>query len=254
MEDYPEAAFALLFSLEDKHFWFQSRNRVIRQVIERNCPDYRGKTFLEVGCGTGYVLSMLDRMGLKVTGLDMHKEALRFAKQRTTAALVCNTLDQHRVDVLYDAIGAFDVVEHVENDQGFLAQCKSLLSQGGRLFLTVPAGMELWTDIDRISGHKRRYTRLNLITLLTHAGFTVTDIRYFGFFQYIPYFLMKKMVSRRVVSKNADEVMLIKEILAPPPLVIHAFLMFLFRLEELLHRVVPLPFGTSLIIAAKKNE
>lgn len=253
LDDYPEAAFALLFSLEDRHFWFQSRNRAIHQTIVRYFPNVKGKTFLEVGCGTGYVLSMLDRMWFRVTGLDMHEEALRFARKRTKATLVCSTLDKHKVHVPYDAIGAFDVMEHVENDREFLTQCSSLLSPGGYIFLTVPAGMELWTDIDRVSGHKRRYTRNNLLSLLTEAGFTVTDIRYFGFFQYVPYLFTKKIVSRRIHPKNTSEIALIKAILTPPPLIIHAIFMFLFRLEDLLSRVIPLPFGTSLIVSAYKN-
>lgn len=253
MEDYPQAAFALLFSLEDKHFWFQSRNRVISQAIERHFPDHKGKTFLEVGCGTGYVLTMLERMGLRVTGLDMHGEALHFAKQRTQATLVCSTLDKHKAGARYDAIGAFDVMEHVENDHEFLAQCNSRLSEGGKLFLTVPAGMELWTDIDQVSGHKRRYTRSGLIQRLTGAGFTVTDIRYFGFFQYVPYFLMKKVVGFRIASKKTNELALVREMLTPPPPIIQALLMFLFRLEELVARVATLPFGTSLVVSAYKS-
>lgn len=219
----------------------------------RNYPDFKGKSFLEVGCGTGYVLSMLDRMGFTMTGLDMHEMALRFAKRRTKATLVCSTLDKHKAGVLYDAIGAFDVMEHVDNDREFLAQCYTLLSPGGKIFLTVPADMGLWTDIDRISGHKRRYTRSSLFSLLTGSGFTVIDIRYFGFFQYIPYFLAKKMISRGIESKNKNEIDLIKEILTPPHPIIHAFFMFIFRLEELLAQVVPLPFGTSLIIVATKK-
>lgn len=251
--DYPDAVYELFYASEDRHFWFRARNRIIESCIRRvRGKNVVGSTFLEVGCGTGYVLSMLERMGLRVTGLDMHGKALEFAKRRTKTTLVESRLETFTAAKPLDAIGAFDVIEHVFDEKAFLQTCQTLLSRQGFLYLTVPAGPELWTDIDRISGHKRRYTKSQLGALLEKNGFRVLDIRYFGFFLYVPYYIMKTVVGFLRRRKNLSVTETMKILMKSPPTVINRILSAGFWLEGLVSNVVGLPIGTSLIVAAQK--
>lgn len=248
---YPKEVYALLAESEEKHFWFRGRNKVIREVIRSTFRNYQGKSFFEVGCGTGYVLAELARMGFRVTGLDMHKEGLAYAGQRVPSAyVVTGTLDQFRPKKLFDAVGMFDVLEHIPNDTQALRECSRLIGKNGMLYITVPARPELWSVYDDISGHKRRYTKSLLIEVLTSAGFRVRHVSYFGFFQYIPHLIMKRFI----LSGTSKDIMpVLKKVIWQPPGMINWLLEQSFALDMFLSRFIQLPFGTSLIVSAQKS-
>jgi len=241
--NYPREAFKYLFQVESKHFWFIGRNKIIENCVRRVYRSLHGKLFLEVGCGTGFVLAALERMGFVVTGLDMHAVALTFAAKRTKARLICADMRDYHAYGRFDIVGAFDVVEHVVNDGAFIAQCAKFLKPHGALMITVPAGMEVWTDFDRFSGHKRRYSKATLQLLLESHGFNVTFIQYFGFFQYLPHLIAKKYVSSDVPG-----------FLHPPVYVINMILQWSMIIESKLMYYLSFPFGTSLIAVAKKRN
>ena len=79
------------------------------------------------------------------------------------------------------------------------------------------------------------------------------DVRYFGFFQYVPYSLMKTCVGflRRRKRMNVTDTMAV--LMKSPPFLINAVLATGFRLEEVLSGIMRMPIGTSLIIAARKQ-
>lgn len=251
---YPKEAYTLLSESERKHFWFRGRNMVIRKVIQSSLQNYQGMSFLEVGCGTGYVLAELARMGFRVTGLDMHKEGLAYARQRVpSASFFAGKLDQFRPEKKFDALGAFDVIEHIMQDREALLECGNLLSKNGMLFITVPARPELWSVYDDISGHKRRYTKSLLIEVLTSAGFRIRSVSYFGFFQYIPHLIMKRLILFRFGTTPKDMMPVLKKVVWQPPGIINWLLEQSFALDMFLSRFIQLPFGTSLIASAQKS-
>src|SRR5689334_18506816 len=90
-DSYDPTYFKYLFEIEDKHFWFRARNRVISAAVARVTarlkPGYR---FLEVGCGTGNVLRALEKTCKNgvVVGMDLFGEGLRYARGRVTCPLV----------------------------------------------------------------------------------------------------------------------------------------------------------------------
>lgn len=251
--DYPHEAYRDLFDVEDRHFWFIGRNRCIKHLINTTFPLHKNKRFLEVGCGTGYVLRLLQSMGFRVTGLDMHKEALNFARRRTNASLVCSTLEKYRSLHLFDAIGAFDVIEHVDNDNDFIRQCGTKLGTNGWLYLSVPAHMSLWSEYDIISGHKRRYTKDMLQTLLKRNGFRVYDIKYFGFFQFVPHMVAKYVIFKDEASQTDDKLSLTRKLLRIPSVLVNSTLIIINDIELLLSSWISFPFGTSIIVAAQKE-
>ena len=172
---YHPEHFAPLFAAEDRHFWFRSRNRCIaaatRLLPERNSI----KDVLEHGCGTGFVLAELQRLfpRARVSGADLFEQGLAMARQRFSGTLVQADLFQCGFRSEFDLIGLFDVLEHLDDDLQALCALREQLRPGGRLLLTVPAHMVLWSDYDIASGHRRRYSRHQLIARLEEAHFQV---------------------------------------------------------------------------------
>ena len=175
-ESYDPVFFAQLFAVEDRHFWFRSRNRVlatlVRQVTRGLPPGYR---VLEVGCGTGNVLRMLDRVCPQgvVIGMDLFAEGLQYARRRTRRPLVRGDVHAAPFAVPFDVLGLFDVLEHLPDDRRVLADLAGLLRPGGRLLLTVPAYPALWSYFDEAAHHCRRYTPGDLDRKLRAAGYAV---------------------------------------------------------------------------------
>src|SRR5262245_10382506 len=86
-DGYNPACFAALFEVEDRHFWFAARNRAIAGVVAHATRGLaRGYRVLEVGCGTGCTLRMLQDQctGGRVFGMDLFIEGLRYARRRTS--------------------------------------------------------------------------------------------------------------------------------------------------------------------------
>ena len=122
-QDYPAAAFEQFFRLEERHFWFRARNRIIRWAFRRYLADQERAQVLEIGCGTGFVLKGLaSENRYELTGAEAHLAGLRFAKRRLPGVEFVQ-LDARSLPYAsrFDAIGAFDVIEHIEEDEAVIA-------------------------------------------------------------------------------------------------------------------------------------
>jgi SAM-dependent methyltransferase len=168
--------FDRLVEVEDRHFWFRARNRVLDAAIRRvtrSLPD--GYRALEIGCGTGNVLRVLERACDRgtVVGMDLFAEGLRHARRRVSCPLVRGDVQRPPFAQPFELIGLFDVLEHLPDDAGMLRSLRALLAPGGRLVLTVPAYRSLWSHFDEAVGHQRRYSPGALEHRLEEAGFGV---------------------------------------------------------------------------------
>jgi SAM-dependent methyltransferase len=172
---YHPEHFAPLFAAEAAHFWFRSRNRCIAAATRLLPAPESVKDILEHGCGTGFVLAQLQRLfpNARVTGADLFEEGLAMARQRFAGLLIKTDLFQCGFRSEFDLIGLFDVLEHLDDDLQALRVLHEQLRPAGRLLLTVPAHMALWSDYDVASGHRRRYSRGQLEERLHAAGFEV---------------------------------------------------------------------------------
>lgn len=163
-----------MYNVEDEHFWFVSRNRVLAAALSTiPLVTSPAPSILEVGCGTGNTLRVLQAAfpSATVVGGDAFLAGLRFARRRTGGSLV-----QARIEALpfhrpFDLIGIFDVLEHIHDDGAALGHLRSLLRPGGALIMTVPAGPALWSRIDGESHHRRRYDPRRLHDVLRAGGF-----------------------------------------------------------------------------------
>ena len=173
---YDWRAFDRLAAVEDRHFWFVCRARVIaaavRTVVDRLPDGYR---VLEVGCGNGTLLRTLSQTCERgtVTGMDLFSGGLAWARQRSSCALVRGDVFRLPFCGRVNVIGMFDVLEHLEDDTAALGSLRCALVPGGTIVVTVPAHPALWSYFDEYAHHRRRYTMKSLQTAFAGAGYRV---------------------------------------------------------------------------------
>jgi SAM-dependent methyltransferase len=244
---FDAAQFAEYASLEASNFWFRSRNRLILWALERHFPVAR--RFLEVGCGTGFVLSGIAQAhpGLAVTGSEVATEGLGFAARRMPGATLVQ-MDARRIPYRaeFDVAGAFDVIEHIEDDRAVLKELRSALMPGGGLLLTVPQHPSLWSEYDARAHHVRRYTAPELRAKVEEAGFEI--LRMTSFVTLLLPLMFASRLTQRAPRADYDPLAELK-IARPLNWLLEKALDF----ERLLIRAgLPLPAGGSLLLIARR--
>jgi SAM-dependent methyltransferase len=254
---YDPSFFDELAAVEDRHFWFRARNRLIFELSRRISSQLKpGHLVLEVGCGTGNVLQALRKacpQG-KVVGLDLWFDGLSHAQRRSDGFLVQGDVRNCPFGKQFELIGMFDVLEHVPEDVETLSALRRLLRTGGKLLLTVPAHKYLWSYYDEAAFHCRRYSAEELRRKLTAAGFEVEFMSQYMTSIWPLIWVFRKMsgLSRRRDS-GSGRVLAAKEFRVVP--IVNGILAFLLSLEaRWLASGHTMPIGTSLIVIARRAE
>jgi SAM-dependent methyltransferase len=172
---YDPKFFQELSELEAGYFWFVVRNELIVGLANKFFPQAR--RFLEVGCGTGTVLGAMaaSRSWERLVGSELHPSALVFARQRLGRAAEFGQMDARNIPAteVFDLTGAFDVIEHVADDEAVLRGLRAATQAGGGTIIAVPQHPWLWSRADDIGHHERRYRRGELEAKLLRNGFEV---------------------------------------------------------------------------------
>lgn len=217
-------------------FWLErlgAANRFNAWVFSRFRP-HLGQNVLEVGCGTGNFTTLIAAEGHAVTGCDLHAPYVEIARGRLAAypnaRVLCADATSADFDGGYDTVVLLDVLEHIEDDIGFLKRLRATLRPGGRIILKVPAYSWLFCGMDTAIGHYRRYDRASLRAALHAGGFKLVDQRYFNALAVLGWFLNGKLLKR--TTPPAEQVALFERLV--PAL-------------KFLDYVFPIPFGISLI-------
>ncbi len=149
---YPPDGNEACFAIEDSSFWFRHRNNCIISAVRSYPPENKG-TIFDIGGGNGFVSLGLANSGFDVALVEPGRTGASNAKRRGLKTVICATTESARFKPhSLSAVGLFDVVEHIEDDLSFLRFFRSLLKQGGRLYMTVPAYSFLWSEEDVLSG------------------------------------------------------------------------------------------------------
>jgi SAM-dependent methyltransferase len=171
---FPEDSFAHLPEQEEGSFWFRGRNDLIDWALQRYFP--RAQSFFELGCGTGVVLAALHarRPEVSFAGGEPFAAGVDVARARMPD-LPLFQLDGRRLpfEQEFDVVGAFDVLEHVDEDEEVLTQMHQATRPGGGILVSVPQHPRLWSAVDEFSRHRRRYTARELVEKVESAGFRV---------------------------------------------------------------------------------
>lgn len=247
-ESFDARWFPALAEREAGSFWFRGRNRLIVWALRRYFSSAR--SFLEIGCGTGFVLAGIERASPEMTlaGGDLLTAGLSFARERVPGAALYQ-LDARRLpfEREFDVIGAFDVLEHIEEDQKVLSEMSRAARPGGGVLITVPQHGWLWSPEDDAGEHRRRYSRSELVGKLTRAGLSVERVT--SFVCVLLPFMAAGRLSRRARSCDVDS---LRELRIPRP-VDTVFEKALAAELALIRAGFSCPAGGSLLAVARRH-
>ena len=250
-DDMPDDFYDILAETEPRHFWFGTRNKLILATMRAALGPLAGRTVLDVGCGTGFVTSALERAGMRAVGIDMHEVGLRFARPRMRGPLLCATATTLPFKDQFDVAMLCDVIEHCPDDVVVLRDTGRAIRPGGSVVVTVPAHQALWTSVDDISGHKRRYDAAMLRAAIERAGLHVRLVRYFNALL-LPIQVAQRLGMRKQATVTyADRERIARQSLTIPPAPINRLLAAATGADVLLSRL-PVTAGSSLIAIARR--
>ena len=231
--------------VESFHWWFVTRRKLLKSILSSPAVQ-RNSLTLDVGCGAGSNLRALVSAGLEPIGLDRSIYALTLVKNKVNSPLLAG--DLNNLPFKTESIGliiAMDILEHLDDDTHGIDESYRVLKENGLLILTVPAFKFLWGIQDRVTGHKRRYTRKQIVNRLKEMGFDILRSSYFNFFLFFP-ILVARWVIRFLVLQIESE----NEINSP---LINLLLKALFSVEIHFLKYVSFPFGVSIFCIARKG-
>ena len=228
--------------LDQRHWWYRARRDVLADLIRRYAMPPQGAHILEIGCGTGHNLQMLEAFG-NVDALELDEEARTIAEQRLGRSVMSAPLPELAgvSDRHYDLIAALDVIEHIDDDRAALAAIASKLRLGGKLVMTVPAHQWMWSANDVVNHHKRRYSKAALKLLVDSSPLKLEKLGYFNSLLF-PLAVAERFSSKLRGKDDAD----VKLPSAP----LNTALEAVFRAERHLVGRLPLPPGLSLFAVA----
>lgn len=244
------------YDLERQHWWFVAREKIISNYIKKLITDktlnQNDLKILNVGCGPGRSSQYLSTFG-EVTSVEYDKDCCEFASEKTGLKIINGSITELPFDHnFFDLVCAFDVIEHVENDQLAVSEMKRVVKNNGVILITVPAFMSLWSHHDVINHHFRRY-KLNEIEKLFDKSSDGNKIytSYFNFFLFPPIFLIRTISNLIKSGKNRPGSGSDFETFKPG--ITNDLLYKIMHFEsKLINQNFKLPFGVSIIYSWKK--
>lgn len=234
--------------LETSHFWFIGRRQIFLAVLGARLGTRTDLQIVDVGCGAGGFLGPLARFGT-VRGFDDSPELVGVCRERGLDAELAGALALPLEEASADLVTLFDVIEHIPDDVGALAEARRILRPGGMVFLSTPAYQFLYANNDRVAHHQRRYTRGLLRRRIVAAGLVPERISYFNtllFPAILPAVLAGKALER--ISPPGDRTNLSLSLPAP----VNDGLAAVMSSERRWLARANLPVGHSLIALARR--
>lgn len=237
-----------VIDMEDKHFWLNARKKLIQLVFEKyvDCED----KIIEIGAGTGNVTGFLMKNGYKNISVgDVHLEALEYSKKYSVRHRYQFNIVKAPFKEHFDVVGMFDVLEHTDDELTIVQNVYKMLKKGGRVVVTVPAHMRLWSKEDAIPGHRRRYEVDQLKEIFENSGFKVLRASAF-FASLLPLLYLRKVLCKdNGVIKDDD----FKNRFHVNPIV-NFVLGTILNLEVKLLSNVFLKYGGSIMLVGEKQS
>ncbi|MAF99564.1 MAG: hypothetical protein CMH61_03030 [Nanoarchaeota archaeon] len=225
--------------MENSNWWYQGKRDLLDRLLT-------GKNFskaLDIGCGVGSNLSVMQKHVETVIGVDNSPKAVDYCARKGFNAVIG---DIHKLSFEaehFDLVMCSDVLEHVD-DVKAVSEVNRVLKKGGAFIFSVPANNHLWNDNDDFSHHLRRYDKKMLSTLL--KDFDIKQLKYWNAFSYVPCAVVYPIQRLR---KNRDKVNNLTLI----PSKLNGLLYKMISLENKLFSKLSMPQGVSLIGVAVKR-
>lgn len=243
-DGFPEEGFESLARVESTSFWFRARNAIILWALRKYFPGFQ--SLLEVGCGTGFVLKGVVQAfpRVRVAGSEIYTAGLAFAAKRLPdVELIQMDARNLPYEAEFDVVAAFDVIEHILEDELVLRNFHRAIRPGGGCLITVPQHQWLWSTVDEVACHKRRYSKKELHAKVEAAGFWVVRSTSF-----VTFLLPLMFAARRKSDANGGTELALNPLL-------NWLLGTVMLIEYFLIRCgVPLPVGGSRLVVCQRNE
>lgn len=218
----------------------QSAKNYYRWIAQQFRP-YLGEVVAEVGAGIG-TFSEVILAQPKVRKLFLLEPAgnafpalAKFAEDKRVETLNCY-LSDWRSSYALDSLVAVNVMEHIEDDEAFLADAWTRVAAGGHLLLLVPAVQAIFGSLDERFEHYRRYSKAELSSRVTMAGWDIVRVEYLNLPGVLSWFMASRVFRKTNISRF--EVSVYDRFILPLTL----------RIEALW----PPPIGQNLVLIAQK--
>jgi SAM-dependent methyltransferase len=241
------AEYALMFRVEDTHWWYGALHRLIRASLDSHLSAWRDRPILDAGCGTGAVLELLGNP-TKHVGVDVSSEALAFCRRRGLSNVAqSNVAALPFADNSFDAVISSSVLYHrwVTDVHQVIRELRRVLRPGGVLLVNVAAYEFLRSAHDDAVYTARRFTRSEIGHLLAANRLRVRTLTYWTTLLF-PLAVLARTLGGSRTGRDFES---------------HAesgwknrMLRSVMSLELALLRLVPLPFGVSLFAIAEKVD
>ncbi len=194
---------------EDKYFYNEEHGL---PVIMHLFDGHIGKDVLEIGSGTGAIAEWLVQSGCLVTAVEPEPILAKRVRERFTGSTAITVIESDSTfayDKLtkdnkkFDTVIYVSVLEHISDDLREFELAKSVLSDGGKLLIFVPALPALYAPIDADTGHVRRYTKSRIKKLSQDVGMKIVSLNYFETVGVVPYFIVYKLLRRRAITNSS---------------------------------------------------
>ena len=246
---YPDSGFKTLESAGADGYWYRHRAYVATRILHRE----NIRLIWDVGAGTGTMATLFSLENIDVISVEPHSEGARLIREKTLERFQLSLEQIALPSQSIAAVSLFDVIEHIRDPLPTLSEVRRVLQPDGKCLVTVPACKFLWSDEDVLAGHFRRYSRKELTKHLEDSGFRVLQM-HFIFLPLVPLAFAMRVIPFRLGNRK-------KEGLAPeqcikhlrPNKVVDKIATLLLRSEYAASKVLPIPFGLSLIALATPN-
>ncbi len=231
-----------LAAIEESHFWFGPRRRLLEGILDRELGGREVRRALELGCGGGSFLAVLAERADRVVGVDAYGRSLEAAHNRAPSAELAQAdiEDPPLGERQFDVIVLLDVLEHVDPDR-VLEKAAVLAVDGAMLLVSVPAFPSLWSTLDEAAGHRVRYRLRTLCREMERAGWQAVRATHYQMLAFPFLWLARKFGGRRMHLLERR-----------PPRKVSAFFDSLNSIEVTVLGRWSLPWGSSLIVAGRK--
>lgn len=240
-----DVMYDIMYQTERTQWWYRVRRELVAELMAP-IREKKGHSLriLDIGCGTGLLMRELQQFG-EVRGVDVSERAVAYCKERGLNPVVGSADQLPFPDASFDVVVMLDVLEHLSDDGAGAREVVRVLKGGGTAIIAVPAFRFLWGVTDEISNHHRRYTKPELLRVLTGAGLTVHRATYFNTFLFPAIAAVRVLVRWLRIPVKSENTM--------GGSGVNEVLYRIFALELPVLRHLNFPFGVSILAITSKH-
>lgn len=241
-------------NIQENHWWFRSRNNIILAVLadyldNKDISDYE---ILDIGCGLGQLFPILGRFG-HVEGIEKNSSFVKVLKNKYPDIEVHNAEfpNSNLENRKFNLISMFDFLEHIDKPANILRATNNILKNDGLLLVTVPAYQWMWSKIDEIGHHFRRYDKNILRIEIEKEGFRCIYSSYFMTLLFPLVFIYRKIIPFLFFKKIKLNDLELKK----PINILNKSFYYIMNIEKyFIQKKVSFMYGLSIISVFKKKN